>query len=143
MNATVAYTLLTETGTTTIQAQPATPGLYVYEVPATVDTDTSCLWRLGHHSGRQVARFACVEDARAAVVHLADWTDWTADAETVGKSITARADLAEFLHILDDCRGHVGNCAHPVPDPDWPANGGHAGPMCAYVAGISSRCTCD
>ncbi len=26
---------------------------------------------------------------------------------------------------------------------EFPPNGGHTGPMCAYVAGISSRCTCD
>ncbi|MFF9643662.1 hypothetical protein [Kitasatospora aureofaciens] len=33
---------------------------------------------------------------------------------------------------------------HPADGHDaFPPNGGHTGPMCAYVAGMSSRCTCD
>jgi hypothetical protein len=139
---TVDYTLLANNGPITIQAQPVTPGLYIYEAPDTIDEGAPCRWRLGHHSGRPVARFSTAEDARDAAVSLIDWVDWTGDSAVIAANITARPDLTEFLHLLDDARGHVGNCSHPAPETTWLPNGGHTGPMCAYVAGISSRCTC-
>ncbi|MFE5582510.1 hypothetical protein [Kitasatospora sp. NPDC056531] len=143
MSTTVEYTILAEDGPVTVQAEPATPGLYIYKQPDTVDVGASCRWRIGHHSGVQVARFRTADDARSAVVHLVDWVDWTEDSKILATTIANRSDAPEFLRIIDDCHGHLGNCAHPEPDSDWLPNGGHTGPMCAYVAGMSARCTCD
>lgn len=139
--ATVAYTLLTEQGSTTIQAEPATPGLYVYETPDTVDIGAPCRWTIGHHTGMQVARFTKPTDAHAVATALADWIDWTGPADCLKRSILSHSDRMEFLRIVEDGHGHVGNCAHPEPESDWLPNGGHDSD-CAYVGGISRRCTC-
>lgn len=142
MNVTLEHTILAEDGPETVQAQPAAPGLYVYEIPANVDEGAPCRWRLGHHSGLQIARAATAEVAHQMAAALADWVDWTGPADCLKSSILTRENREELLHIVEDCGGHFGNCAHPEPEPDWLPNGGHAGPMCAYVAGISSRCSC-
>jgi hypothetical protein len=144
MSTTVEYTILAEDGPVTVQAEPATPGLYVYEQPASVDVGAPCRWRIGHHGGLQVARFRTADDAHSAALDLADLTDWTASTDIAkGRLLANAADRVELLRIVEDCHGHFGNCAHPEPDPGWLPNGGHTGPMCAYVAGMSSRCTCD
>jgi len=144
MSGTIDYTILAEDGPVTTQAQPSAPGLYVYEQPDTVDVGAACRWRIGHHSGRQVARFRTAGDAHGAVSHLVDLADWTADIDTIKDGVLGDvAARIEFMRVVEDCGGHLGNCTHPEPDPGWLPNGGHAGPMCAYVAGMSSRCTCD
>jgi hypothetical protein len=139
---TIPHTIQAEDGPAIVDAQPATPGLYVYRTADTVDVGAVCRWRLGHHSGLQIARFRSAEDAHRGAAMLADWTTWTDDADSLRGSIASRQDRAEFLLIIQDMGGHVGNCAHPAPDPDWPIRGGH-GESCAYAAGISCRCTCD
>lgn len=140
--ATVDHTILAEDGSFTVQAQLATPGLYVYETPDTVDVGATCRWKLGHHSGHYIARFTNPAAAHAVAAALAGWIDWTGPVDGLKSSVLSRSDRMEFLRIIEDGHGHLGNCAHPERYPDWLPNGGHTGPMCAYVAGMSSRCTC-
>lgn len=147
--ATIDHTILCQAGPVTVEAEPAAPGLYVYEGPDAI-SGGACRWRLGHHSGLQIARFPSSEAAHAAAAELTGFTDWTAPADTLRADTIARnqTDRMEFLRLIQDAGGHLGdccnagNCARAAPMPDWHPNGGHTGPMCAYVAGMSSRCTC-
>lgn len=147
MSTTIEHTILAEDGPEMVQAQPASPGLYVYEIPTNVDEGAPCRWRLGHHSGRQIAKAATAEAAHRVAAAIADWTTWTDEPDTLtarlGDLTADPADLRDLQDRVEEAGGHLGNCAHVVPDPDWLPNGGHTGPMCAYVAGISPRCTCD
>jgi len=143
---TVTHTILAKDGTETVQAQPATPGLYVYLQPASVDVGASCRWRLGHHSGLQIARFRTPEEAHAAAAAIADLTDWTQDADDIReRALGVLSDASKILRLdllrsVEEAGGHIGNCAHPDAE-GWLPNGGHNSD-CAYVGGISSRCTC-
>lgn len=114
MTTTVAYTILTAQGAATVQAEPATPGLYVFEVPDSVNIGAPCRWSIGHHSGLQVARFTNPTDAHAAAVALADFLDWTDTADNLKAATLGRpkADRLEYLRIIEDGGGHLGNCAH-------------------------------
>jgi hypothetical protein len=144
MTTTFPHTILAEDGPETVQAQPATPGLYVYEIPATVDEGAPCRWRLGHHSGRQIAKAPTAEAAHRAAAAIADWTTWTDEPDAItarligpGAAPTDRRDLQDRAEAAG---AHFGNCGWCLID-EGPLRGGHS-EMCAYVAGISSRCTC-
>lgn len=117
MTTATTYTVLTAEGSVTIDAELAAPGLYVYKQPDHIDPTAPCRWRIGHHSGRYVARFPTAEQARTAAAALAGWVDWTGDSATLGPEISSRSDLPEFLRALYDNDGHTGNCAHYEDDP--------------------------
>jgi hypothetical protein len=113
VTATITHTILADTGPATVEAQPATPGLYVYQVPDSVDVDAPCRWRLGHHSGLAVARFETAEDALAGAAAVADWTDWTASADAIREAGPTRDDSERraILWAIEDAGGHLGNCS--------------------------------
>ncbi|WP_282204498.1 hypothetical protein [Kitasatospora fiedleri] len=111
--ATIDHIVLCQAGPVTVEAQPATPGLYVYEGPDAI-SGGACRWRLGHHSGLQVARFQTSEAAHAVAAEIADFTDWTAPAAVLKAAATARnqADRLEFLRIVEDGGGHFDTCTN-------------------------------
>jgi hypothetical protein len=110
----ITHTIRAKDGPETVQAQPATPGLYIYEVPENVDKGGPCRWRLGHHSGLLIAAFRTPEDAREAAAAIADWTDWTGDAGELRehhlRTHRDQAALNAFLQLIEDARGHIDNC---------------------------------
>lgn len=120
MTAIVALTIQAEDGPETVQAQPATPGLYVYKVPTTVDVGAPCRWRLGHHTGLQVARFRTAEQAHAAAAAVADWATWTDGPDVVQKRCTGPGSdpwaMRDLIDHIEGAGGHLGNCAHPNDD---------------------------
>jgi RecB family exonuclease len=74
-----------------VQAVEPAPGLLVY------------LWRLGHHSGLQIAKFGQQADAETAAREIAPLTDWTRSAE----DLRANDDLANAVaqHIRHETPG--------------------------------------
>lgn len=145
MTTTFPHTILAEEGPETVQAQPASPGLYVYEIPANVDEGAPCRWRLGHHTGLAIARFRTAEGAHRAAAAIADLMAWTDEPDAIkARLIGADADPADRRDLHDRVEGaggHFGNCGWCLID-EGPLRGGHS-ETCAYVAGIGPRCTCD
>lgn len=80
-----------------VQAEEPVPGLRVYAYPEELRTaDDYYVWRLGHHSGLQIAKFEQRSEAEAAaemIAPLADWTRSAADlraAEGLGDRVATR-----------------------------------------------------
>lgn len=111
---TVTHTIQAQDGPVNVEAQPATPGLYVYQQADTVDVGAACRWRLGHHSGLALARFSTAEQAHTVAAALADWTDWTGDAEALrAKHLREHRDQAaldEYYRLITDAGGHIDKC---------------------------------
>jgi hypothetical protein len=116
--ATITHTIQAALGPETVQAQPATPGLYVYEIPANVDRDAPCRWRLGHHSGLLLAAYPTAEDAHQGAAAVADWTDWTQDTDVICARVIGpdRDEYAsrDLWDRVATSGGHFANCAHPA-----------------------------
>lgn len=112
MSTTVEHTILVLDAPVIVQAQQAGPGLYVYEVPDSVDVGAPCRWRVGHHSGLAVARFETAEAAHAGAEAVASWADWTCDADTVRQvGLDRPADERRaILWAVENTGGHLGNC---------------------------------
>jgi hypothetical protein len=78
-----------------VQATEASPGLYVYQLPDTVNPDDLYRWRIGHHTGLAVAVAMSEENALAGAAAVADLTDWTQAADA--SASTAGTELAKRL----------------------------------------------
>lgn len=70
-----------------VQAEPADPGLYVYELPDFVNYEDPYRWRIGHHTGLAIAIATTKDEARAGAEAIADLTDWTKDADAIVTSL--------------------------------------------------------
>ncbi|MFF3928172.1 hypothetical protein [Streptomyces hirsutus] len=61
-----------------VQAEEPVPGLRVYIYPEELrKAGEYYIWRLGHHSGLQIAKFEQRTEAEAAAEMIAPLTDWT------------------------------------------------------------------
>lgn len=113
---TITHTIRAVLGPTTVQAQPATPGLYVYEIPAEVDILAPCRWRLGHHSGLLLASFRTAEEAHKGAAAIADWTDWTGQHDALrAEHLHNNRDqdaLDDLVKRIEDTGGHIDGCAY-------------------------------
>ncbi|MFJ4192100.1 hypothetical protein [Kitasatospora sp. NPDC089509] len=91
------------------------PGLYLYELPADIDRDGPCRWRLGHHSGLLIAAFRTPDAARQVAEAIGDWTDWTLHTDTLReRHLGEHRDQDALDHLLatvDRAGGHLENCA--------------------------------
>jgi hypothetical protein len=64
-----------------VQAEEPVPGLRVYVYPEELrKADDPYIWRLGHHSGLQIAKFEQRSEAEATAEIIAPLTDWTRSA---------------------------------------------------------------
>ncbi|MCX4450627.1 hypothetical protein [Streptomyces sp. NBC_01789] len=76
-----------------VQAIEPQPGLFVYQQPTELlKAGDRRVWRLGHHSGYQIAKFenrGDAEDAARSIKHITDWTRPADDirADTDGEDI--------------------------------------------------------
>jgi hypothetical protein len=87
-----------------VQAVEPAPGLLVYVYPEELrKPGETYLWRLGHHSGLQIAKFGQQADAETAAREIAPLTDWTRSAE----DLRANDDLANAVaqHIRHETPG--------------------------------------
>jgi hypothetical protein len=77
-----------------VQATEAGPGLYVYQLPETVNPGDPYRWRIGHHTGRAIATAISKQNAIAGAAAIAGLADWAqlADfpASTTGSELAAR-----------------------------------------------------
>jgi hypothetical protein len=80
---------------TSVPATEATPGLYVYELPDSVNPGDVYRWRIGHHTGRALAVAAGRADALAGAAAVADLADWTRGADVL--ACVPAAELARRL----------------------------------------------
>jgi len=115
-SATITHTIQAALGPETVQAQPATPGLYVYQIPDNVDIEAPCRWRIGHHSGLLLAAYPTSEAAHLGAAELADWADWTEDAEVIRRRAVGKHRDGEAMNDLwnrvHNSGGHFANCSH-------------------------------
>jgi hypothetical protein len=91
----------------------------------TTDHTADHYWPKAHGVPTQLERAEALQALGYEVVSRWVWQEWPTKPET--HSLQAFA--------------HVARIVHPVPEP-WKPNGGHED-SCAYVAGISRRCTCS
>lgn len=78
-----------------VQATEVSTGLYVYELPDTVNSADPYRWRIGHHTGLAIAIAISEQNALAGAAAIADLTDWTQGAN-VSQSLTG-AELGKRL----------------------------------------------
>nr|BEK68805.1 hypothetical protein KPHV_60320 [Kitasatospora purpeofusca] len=62
--------------------------------------------------------------------------------ESGAHGITKAQAAYALRHIADQFEADESTTDESADSADWLPNGGHTDPMCAYVAGISRRCTC-
>ena len=64
-----------------VQAEEPVPGLRVYVYPEELrKAGEYYIWRLGHHSGLQIAKFEQRSEAEATAKTIAPLADWTCSA---------------------------------------------------------------
>ncbi|MFF2077113.1 hypothetical protein ACFVXG_20415 [Kitasatospora sp. NPDC058162] len=114
---TVPHEIRTTDGPYIIQAERLASGLHVYEIPAGIEPADPCRWRIGHHSGRYIASTRDRAAALELAVDIADWADWTLDAETLRALRAGRdeASIAYFLECIRMAGGHLGACSDYGP----------------------------
>ncbi|EGE40848.1 hypothetical protein GTY83_07310 [Streptomyces sp. SID4928] len=67
-----------------VQAIEPEPGLFVYRQPdELLKKGDRYVWRLGHHSGYQIAKFEYPGDADDAAWAIRDITDWTRPVDEI------------------------------------------------------------
>ncbi|WP_405461516.1 hypothetical protein OG786_29065 [Streptomyces sp. NBC_00101] len=67
-----------------VQAVEPQPGLFVYRQPAELlKAGDQYEWRLGHHSGYQIAKFENPREADDAARAIRDITDWTRPVDDI------------------------------------------------------------
>jgi hypothetical protein len=66
-----------------VDAIEPVPGLIVHPQSEELLTDPDYTWRIGHHSGLALAKFVTSDDALNAAELIADFTDWTRDADEI------------------------------------------------------------
>lgn len=76
------------------------PGLFVFRLPDSHRPSNPCRWRIGHHSGHNLADAMRREDAIRGAEFLATVSDWTQDVETLRASIDP-VDLFAKLSFRD------------------------------------------
>lgn len=108
---TVSLAIKYAPGPCAVDAQPATPGLYVHRAPEP-GIDPLCSWRLTHHSGYAIAGFSSAENAHLAAEVIADLADWTAAADVIRSVISSAEQRSELWHHITDAGGHFpdSNC---------------------------------
>jgi hypothetical protein len=78
-----------------VQATEASPGLFVYQLPDTVNPDDLCRWRIGHHTGLAIATAMTEANALDGATAIEDLTDWTQ-----GTDVSTSVEGAELARRL-------------------------------------------
>lgn len=98
---TTTHTIHCARGPETVEATSPAPGLYIYEIPANVDTTSLRRWRLGHHSGLVIAAATTEADAVRCAEAITDLADWTGDYASLRNTVDRNELFARLLSA--DC----------------------------------------
>ncbi|AVH59923.1 MULTISPECIES: hypothetical protein [Streptomyces] len=82
------HTIQCQQGPETVTATSPVPGLYVYEIPGTVDQPSLLRWRVGHHSGLVIAAAMYEGDAIRGAQKIADLADWTLPVDELRRDVS-------------------------------------------------------
>jgi hypothetical protein len=93
-------TISTSAGPLTVETTEPTPGLHVYELPATVSPTSPWRWILAHHEGAALASFKTEPAAIRAAGTIAPLADWTRSQMTTANQISLAGNTGQLMDLL-------------------------------------------